>query len=118
MNRIKSFLSRARERRLPLRDVNSLRKIVNGYKKKRRRKKLIDIIKSYNKCESTKLPNEEILNIKSYIAEEITEQEYKNHGFNNYQDIIQGMKSYYSNFNDKTKVTIVRWDNIKFDAIM
>ena len=59
-----------------------------------------------------------ITNIRHCLAEEITEQEYKDRGFNDYQDMIRGMKGYYANFNDKTKVTIVRYDNIKFDGIM
>lgn len=72
MNRIKPFLNRTRNRERgrgrfpPLRDEKSLKKIINRSKRPRRIKKLIDIIKSYNKGESTKLPNEEILNVKSY----------------------------------------------------
>jgi len=78
MNRIRLFLSQARERkRLPLRDEGTLKnavKILNG---QRRRKRLIEIIRSYNKG-STKLSNEEILDVKLYNVYPNYQEEYVN----------------------------------------
>lgn len=76
MNRIKLCLNQRTIRRLPLIDIKSLRKIVNRSKRPRRIKKLIDIIKSCNKGESTKLHNEEILNVKSYDVYPNYKEEY------------------------------------------
>ena len=64
MNRIRPFLSRERNKeKLPLRDAKLLINIVKRFKEQRRRKKLIEIIRSCNKEGITKLPNKEILNV-------------------------------------------------------
>ena len=55
-----------------------------------------------------------ITDVRHCLAEEITEDESKDYGFVNYPDMINDMKRYYNDFNDKIKVTVTRWKDLDF----
>lgn len=103
---------------LVIADSNDRKVVLDGSKKIIIERDWIDYIKCFAVlCCPEFCIGVNIKNVRHCLAEEITEEEYKDHGFNNYQNMIQGMRKYYSNFNDKTKVTITRWDDLDYGII-
>ncbi|MAG38125.1 hypothetical protein CMI45_01940 [Candidatus Pacearchaeota archaeon] len=53
-----------------------------------------------------------ITDVRHCLAKEVTEQEYKDDGFDSQEEMIKGMKAYYHHFGLENKVTVLRWNNV------
>jgi hypothetical protein len=47
------------------------------------------------------------------LLSEVTEEEYRDHGFANREDLLAGMRRFYPEMGWDNAVTIVRWDSVQ-----
>jgi len=55
-------------------------------------------------------PIARVTEVRHTIAEFITDKECTDDGFENWDDMVEGLKEYYPDFAEQTPVTVIRWE--------
>ena len=55
----------------------------------------------------------DITSVRHCLLNEVTEEEYIANNYKSTEDMLNDLKRYYPNLNEKSPVTIIRWDNVR-----
>jgi hypothetical protein len=55
----------------------------------------------------------DITEVRYCPLEEITEEEARDDGFSSPEEMLEGMRNYYPDINYQSRVTVVRWNNLR-----